>query len=77
MKQPRSLHIRHACDEIATLSLAMTKWVIFKQITMKQITQKAKSKQPDRKVRLSKLFGAIKLKEDAVVLQRRWRDEWN
>ncbi|WP_299586527.1 hypothetical protein [Mucilaginibacter sp.] len=44
---------------------------------MKQITQKAKSKQPDRKVRLSKLFGAIKLKEDAVVLQRRWRDEWN
>jgi hypothetical protein len=30
----------------------------------------------DKKTRLDKLFGAIKLKEDAVTLQRRWRDEW-
>jgi hypothetical protein len=27
-----------------------------------------------RKTRLSKYFGALKLKEDAVTLQRRWRD---
>ena len=30
----------------------------------------------DKKARLSKFFGIIKLKEDAVTLQRRWRDEW-
>ncbi len=28
----------------------------------------------DRKTRLSKFFGVLKLKEDAVTLQRRWRD---
>jgi hypothetical protein len=28
----------------------------------------------DRKARLSKFFGVINLKEDAVTLQRRWRD---
>ena len=30
----------------------------------------------DRKTRLSKYFGILKLREDAVTLQRRWRDEW-
>jgi hypothetical protein len=30
----------------------------------------------DKKARLNRLFGSIKLKEDAVTLQRRWRDEW-
>jgi hypothetical protein len=29
----------------------------------------------EKKARLSKLFGTIKLKEDAVTLQRKWRDE--
>ncbi|MDB5088291.1 MAG: hypothetical protein JWR09_2285 [Mucilaginibacter sp.] len=33
------------------------------------------NKSVDRKIRLNKFFGAIKFKEDAVVLQRRWRDE--
>jgi len=30
----------------------------------------------NKKSRLSKFFGVLKLKEDAVTLQRRWRDEW-
>ena len=30
----------------------------------------------DRKNRLSKLFGVLKLNEDPVKLQRKWRDEW-
>ena len=30
----------------------------------------------DRKARFEKLLGVIKLDEDAVVMQRRWRDEW-
>jgi hypothetical protein len=30
----------------------------------------------DKKKRLDKLFGSIKLEEDPVTLQRRWRDEW-
>jgi len=30
----------------------------------------------DKKARLSKFFWVLKLKEDAVTLQRRWRDEW-
>ena len=30
----------------------------------------------DKKNRLNKFFGVVKLKEDAVILQRRWRDEW-
>lgn len=30
----------------------------------------------DKKNRLDKLFGVLKLREDAVTLQRRWRDEW-
>jgi hypothetical protein len=30
----------------------------------------------DKKSRLDKLFGVLKLNEDAVTLQRRWRDEW-
>jgi len=30
----------------------------------------------EKKSRLTKLFGVLKLKEDAVTLQRRWRDEW-
>jgi len=30
----------------------------------------------ERKARLNKFFGVVKLKEDAVTLQRRWRDEW-
>jgi len=30
----------------------------------------------DKRARLTKLFGTLKLKEDAVTLQRRWRDEW-
>jgi hypothetical protein len=30
----------------------------------------------DKKKRLSKFFGVLKLREDAVTLQRRWRDEW-
>lgn len=30
----------------------------------------------DKKNRLSKYFGILKLKEDPVTLQRRWRDEW-
>jgi general stress protein 26 len=29
----------------------------------------------ERKKHLEKLFGCIKLKEDAVTRQRRWRDE--
>ena len=29
-----------------------------------------------KQARLSKYFGILKLKEDAVTLQRRWRDEW-
>ncbi|HEY8780968.1 MAG TPA: hypothetical protein VIM16_05070 [Mucilaginibacter sp.] len=28
----------------------------------------------DKKKRLSRYFGILKLKEDAVILQRRWRD---
>ena len=54
---------------------------IKKEDTPEEIDKKLKAfsakKAEDRKVRLSKLFGAIKLKEDALVLQRRWRDEWN
>jgi len=30
----------------------------------------------DREKRLNKLFGSLKLKEDAVTMERRWRDEW-
>jgi len=30
----------------------------------------------DKKKRLSKFFGVLKLQEDPVTLQRRWRDEW-
>jgi len=30
----------------------------------------------DKKKRLNKLFGSLKLEEDAVKLQRKWRDEW-
>lgn len=30
----------------------------------------------DKKIRLSKYFGVLQLKEDAVNLQRKWRDEW-
>ena len=30
----------------------------------------------DRKARFEKFLGVIKLDEDAVVMQRRWRDEW-
>ncbi|MGY3214117.1 hypothetical protein [Mucilaginibacter sp. HD30] len=30
----------------------------------------------DKKKRLSQFFGALKLNEDPVILQRRWRDEW-
>ena len=30
----------------------------------------------DKKERFSKFFGMLKIKEDAVTLQRRWRDEW-
>lgn len=30
----------------------------------------------DKKKRLSKFFGILKLNEDPVTLQRRWRDEW-
>jgi hypothetical protein len=33
------------------------------------------NKSVDRKIRLNKIFGAVKLSEDAVTLQRRWRDE--
>jgi hypothetical protein len=29
----------------------------------------------DEKERLNKFFGALHIKEDAVSLQRRWRDE--
>jgi len=28
----------------------------------------------EKKVRLLQLFGTLKIKEDAVILQRRWRD---
>lgn len=48
--------------------------------TPEQIAEKLKAFSgkiaEDKKNRLSKLFGSIKLKEDAVTLQRRWRDEW-
>ena len=30
----------------------------------------------DKKKRLSKFFGILKIQEDPVKLQRRWRDEW-
>lgn len=30
----------------------------------------------EKKEKLKSLFGSIKLKEDPVVMQRRWRDEW-
>jgi hypothetical protein len=30
----------------------------------------------DRKARFEKFLGVIKLSEDPVVMQRRWRDEW-
>ncbi len=53
---------------------------IKKEDTPEDIDKKLKvfsaKKAEDRKIRLSKLFGAIKLKEDALTLQRRWRDEW-
>ena len=29
-----------------------------------------------KNARLSKYFGVLRLKEDAVTLQRKWRDEW-
>jgi len=43
---------------------------------MKKSKQKTKQEIADRKARLSKFFGAIKLQEDPLVLQRMWRDEW-
>lgn len=30
----------------------------------------------DKKNRLSKFFGVLKLQEDPLTLQRKWRDEW-
>ena len=30
----------------------------------------------EKKERLRKFFGVLKLNEDPVTLQRRWRDEW-
>ena len=53
---------------------------IKKEDTPEQIAEKLKAFSSkiaeDKKNRLSKLFGSLKLKEDAVTLQRRWRDEW-
>jgi hypothetical protein len=53
---------------------------IKKEDTPEEINQKLKMFSgkiaDEKKTRLGKLFGAIKLKEDAVTLQRRWRDEW-
>jgi len=53
---------------------------IKKEDTPEEIDKKLKAfsnkVNTDKKARINKLFGAIKLKEDAVTLQRRWRDEW-
>ena len=53
---------------------------IKKEDTPEEIDKKLKAfsakKAEDRKTRLGKLFGSIKLNEDALTLQRRWRDEW-
>jgi hypothetical protein len=42
----------------------------------KKLETLARQADEDKKARLSKLFGSLKLKEDAVTMQRRWRDEW-
>jgi hypothetical protein len=53
---------------------------IKKEDTPEEIDKKLKAfsdkVNTDKKARINKLFGTIKLKEDAVTLQRRWRDEW-
>lgn len=65
--------------EIFYLNLGM-EVEIKKEDTPEDIDKKLKAfsakKTEDRKIRLSKLFGSVKLKEDALTLQRRWRDEW-
>ena len=53
---------------------------IKKQDTHEEIDKKLKEFSgkinKDRKKRLSKFLGILKLQEDPVTLQRRWRDEW-
>jgi hypothetical protein len=65
--------------EIFYLNLGM-EVEIRKEDTPEDIDKKLKAflakKTEERKIRLGKLFGSIKLKEDALTLQRRWRDEW-
>lgn len=54
--------------------------VIKKEDTPENIKKKIKTLSDkvneDKKERLNKFFGVLQLKEDAVTLQRRWRDEW-
>ena len=54
--------------------------VIKKEDTAEVISKKPKKFSTkavgDKQVRLSKYFGVLKLEEDVVALQRRWRDEW-
>ncbi|QKJ31745.1 hypothetical protein HQ865_18885 [Mucilaginibacter mali] len=40
---------------------------------LKKILDKAAA---EKKQHLEKFFGILKLDEDPVTLQRRWRDEW-
>lgn len=42
----------------------------------KKLADFSNKQSEDRKIKLSKFFGILKLDEDAVKLQRRWRDEW-
>jgi hypothetical protein len=42
----------------------------------KKLKKLSNKTEDDKKKRLDKLFGSLKLEEDPVTLQRRWRDEW-
>lgn len=42
----------------------------------KKLKKLSNKTEEDKKKRLDKLFGSLKLEEDPVTLQRRWRDEW-
>ena len=42
----------------------------------KKLKAFSKNVSDERKARVSKFFGAVKLADDPLTLQRKWRDEW-